>query len=187
MVRQDSYRIGRFLERVLETLRTILYTLSRRMTPTVKIHTTQEGVEIFVSQGRKSSNDFVVKYKDRRYSTKSRTPKHIHLIVELYVKEAYDKQLTHQLRDYLVSLFDKVRPIDRFPPALQVYKPGNEQPFKKLDAVGEYSVEFLLVVTELIFIQEKTNYPEGSLTKELYEDFGKADRFSVIQKAAWRG
>lgn len=35
-----------------------------------------------------------------------------------------------------------------------------------------YIVEFLLVVSELIFIQEKTNYPQGSLTRELYEDFG---------------
>jgi len=32
-------------------------------------------------------------------------------------------------------------------------------------------------------IQEKTNYPEGSLTENLYEDFGVKDRFHVIQKA----
>jgi len=53
--------------------------------------------------------------------------------------------------------------------------------------VGEFTIEFLLVVTELIGIQEKTNYPEGSLTESLYRDFGVADRFSVIQKATWRG
>lgn len=58
--------------------------------------------------------------------------------------------------------------------------------FKELDKVGEFSVEFILVVTELIGIQEKTNYPEGSLTESLYKDFGIKDRFSVIQKATWR-
>lgn len=41
----------------------------------------------------------------------------------------------------------------------------------------------MLVVTELIMIQEKTNYPEGSLTRQLYEDFGVRDRFSVINSA----
>lgn len=41
----------------------------------------------------------------------------------------------------------------------------------------------MLVVTELMAIQEKTNYPEGSLTESLYRDFGVKDRFSVIQKA----
>ena len=47
----------------------------------------------------------------------------------------------------------------------------------------EFTVEFLLVVTELMATQEKTNYPEGSLTESLYEDFGVKDRFQVIQKA----
>jgi len=45
------------------------------------------------------------------------------------------------------------------------------------------NIEFMLVVTELMAIQEKTNYPKGSLTESLYEDFGVKDRFQVIQKA----
>ncbi len=57
------------------------------------------------------------------------------------------------------------------------------EPFKELDKVGEFSVEFMLVVTELMAIQEKTNYPRGSLTESLYRDFDTKDRFSVIQKA----
>ena len=32
--------------------------------------------------------------------------------------------------------------------------------FEDLNKVGEFSVEFLMVVTELILIQEKTNYPQ---------------------------
>jgi hypothetical protein len=44
-------------------------------------------------------------------------------------------------------------------------------------------LKLLLVVTELLAIQEKTNYPLGSLTESLYKDFGVKDRFSVIQKA----
>lgn len=151
------------------------------------IWTTERGVEIVVEAGRKSEHDFVVKYRAPQRSRNWRTPKHIHLIVELYVKEAYHPRLTYELRDYLISVYNKVQPISQYPPNLQVYQKGDEQRFLSLDAVGEYSVEFLLVVSELIFIQEKTNYSQGSLTRALYEDFGVKDRFSVVQKAAFRG
>ena len=66
---------------------------------------------------------------------------------------------------------------------MQFFKPENIIPFQDLDNVGEFTVEFLLVTAELIAIQEKTNYPEGSLTESLYNDFGVKDRFSVINKA----
>jgi hypothetical protein len=66
------------------------------------------------------------------------------------------------------------------------HKPEHVEKFKKLNKVGEFSVEFLLVVIELIAIQEKTNYPMGTLTEELYKDLFVKDRFSVIQKATWR-
>ncbi|WP_456487858.1 hypothetical protein [Candidatus Alkanophaga liquidiphilum] len=80
-------------------------------------------------------------------------------------------------------MFKHIEPIDYFPPKLQFFKLEHVEPFKDLDRVGEFSVEFMLVVTELMAIQEKTNYPKGSLTESLYKDFGVKDRFSVIQKA----
>jgi hypothetical protein len=49
------------------------------------------------------------------------------------------------------------------------------------------NIELMLVVTELMAIQEKTNYPTGTVTKDLYKSFGVKDRFSVIQKAVWKG
>ncbi len=154
------------------------------------IYITHEGVEVFVQPGTRKDPlkfpyDFKVKFRDPRFE-RLRTPRHIHLIVELYVKEAYDKVLTHQLRDHLLWVYDQVQPIQTFPPTLQVFQPHHAQPFKKLDQVGEFSVEFLLVVSELIFIQEKTNYPQGSLTRRLYEAFGQLDRFTVINIALFR-
>lgn len=56
-----------------------------------------------------------------------------------------------------------IQPIDYFPPRLQFFRPEHVAPFQELDKVGEFSVEFLLVVTELLAIQEKTNYPKGSI------------------------
>jgi hypothetical protein len=80
-------------------------------------------------------------------------------------------------------MVSQIMSVDSFPPSLQFFRPEHVEPFKELDKVGEFTVEFLLVVTELMAIQEKTNYPTGSLTESLYRDFGVKDRFSVIQKA----
>ena len=151
----------------------------------VLLHTTQGGAEIYVVKGKKPQSkwDFIVKFKQP--GKRLRTPRHVHLIVELYVKEAYNKTLTHQLVSHLLWVFQQVGPIKYYPPKFQVFNPKNAIPFQHLDAVGEFSVEFLLATSELVFIQEKTNYPTGSLTQSLYQDFGKKDRFSVIQKATW--
>ena len=151
------------------------------------VWTTQNGVEIAVAKGTKpqSPYDFVVKYREP--GKRWRTPKHIHLIVELYVKEAYDKALTHQLCNHLLNVFKQVQPITGYPPSLQYFQPAHATQFQALNAVGEMTVEFLLVVSELIFIQEKTNYKTGSLTYDLYKAFGVKDRFSVIHMATYRG
>ena len=149
------------------------------------VWTTQNGVEIVVEKGEKEESpyDFKVKFREQGKGKRWRTPKHVHLIVEMYVKEAHNKELTHQLRDHLLQVFQKIQPVNSYPPDIQFFKPEHAQQFEELDAVGEMSVEFLLVVSELIFIQEKTNYPGGSLTYKLYQEFGVKDRFTVINDA----
>jgi len=147
------------------------------------IYTTKTNVQIGVYPGRKpeSPYDFIVKF--REHGKRERTPAHVHLIVEMYVKHAHNPQLTLMLRDHILKMLNHIKPVTSFPPTLQFFKPEHIESFKDLDKVGEFTVEFLLVVTELMAIQEKTNYPEGSLTESLYENFGKKDRFQVIQKA----
>lgn len=147
------------------------------------IYRTNNNVLIGTIPGKKTESkyDFRVLFKEPE--KRVRTPKHIHLIVEMYVKHAYHPDLTLKLRDHLLELFEKLEPINYYPPKLQQFKIEDTQPYKKLDEVGEFSVEFILVTTELIMIQEKTNYPEGSLTRQLYEDFGVKDRFSVVNAA----
>jgi hypothetical protein len=146
---------------------------------------TGRDVAIVVLPGVKSTHDFIVKYSEP--GRRLRTPQHVHLIVELYVKQAHNAALTHALRDHLLSVYSRIIPVTAFPPALQVFQPSDPERFKDLDAVGEFTVEFLLVVNELIFIQEKTNYPAGSMTERLYRAFGVEDRFKVISRATFRG
>ena len=147
------------------------------------VYTTKANVQIGVYPGRKpeSPYDFIVKFREP--NKRERTPAHVHLIVEMYVKYAFNPQLTLRLKEHILLMLASIKPINSFPPSLQYFKPEHIEPFKDLDRVGEFTVEFMLVVTELMAIQEKTNYPEGSLTESLYRGFGVKDRFSVIQKA----
>lgn len=151
------------------------------------IYTTQSGVEIFVEKGEKSQSPYDFKVRFREPGKRERTPTHVHLIVEIYVKHAFNSKLTLELKNHILDVFSKIQPINYYPPQLQVFKPEHIKPFMDLDKVGEFSVEFMLVTTELIMIQEKTNYPRGSLTQRLYADFGVKDRFSVIHSAVFRG
>lgn len=148
---------------------------------------TQSNTQIGVYPGKKAQSpfDFIVKFKEP--NKRERTPAHVHIVVEMYVKHAHNPSLTLQLKEHILTILSQIQPINSFPPRLQFYKPEHVEPFKDLDSVGEFSVEFLLVVTELLAIQEKTNYPRGSLTERLYQNFGVKDRFSVIQSAVWKG
>ena len=105
----------------------------------------------------------------------------------MYVKHAHNPLLTLKLKEHILTMLSQIKPVNSFPPNLQFFKPTHIEQFKDLDRVGEFNIEFLLVVTELVAIQERTNYPTGTLTESLYKSFGVKDRFQVIQKAVWRG
>ncbi len=79
-------------------------------------------------------------------------------------------------------MLSQVKSVTSFPSAIQYFKPEHVEPFKELDKIGEFTVEFMPVA-----IQERTNYPTATLTESLYKSFGVKDRFQVIQKAIWRG
>lgn len=182
------------MKRLINVVKTIFYYLQssykiwkmRRCQEDDLIYMTKKNVQIGVYPGKKtqSPNDFIVKFREP--NKRERTPAHVHLIVEMYVKHGYNPALTLKLKEHILKMFSEIKPIKSFPPSLQFFKPEHVEQFKELDKVGEFTVEFLLVTTELVGIQEKTNYPQGSLTERLYKSFGVKDRFSVIQKAVWR-
>jgi len=151
------------------------------------IYTTRKGVKIFVSKGGKSQFNFKVRYQEPGKAV--RTPKHIHLIIDLYMKRTGNKQLTMELVDHIVNnIILKVQSSTINPPKIQVFSSEHVEQFKELDNYGEYPVEFLLIVTELIMIQEKTNYPNGVLNLNLFKKFREEkDIFSVVSAATFRG
>ena len=154
-----------------------------------KIYVASNGTEIIVSRGSKpqSPYDFRVHYKSP--GKRVRTPKHIHLIIDLYLKMCGDERNTLKLVDHILNnIIRKVKPAVGFPPKLQIFEPGHARKFEMLNKFGEYPVDFLLVVSELIMIQEKTNYPNGTLNLELFRKFrDKAGIFEVVSAATFRG
>lgn len=151
------------------------------------MHTTEDRIKVFVSKGSKKESpyDFRVHYQE--LDKRVRTPKHIHLIIDLYMKLSKNKELTLKLVDYLINMMKKLNPVTKYPPSLQVYNKEDITQFEELNSYGEYSVEFILVVTELIMIQEKTNYPKGTMNVKVFERFRDKhdDIFSVVSAATF--
>jgi len=152
----------------------------------VLVYTTKNGTEIYVETGIKSKNDFKVRYKEPGKFI--RTPKHIHLIIDLYLKKVGNRELTLKLVSRFLEMLGKHKPSESFPPKFQSFDKNSIKEFEELDKYGEYSVEFLTAIFDLIMIQEKTNYPNGIINKKLFEAFlAEKDIFSVVSAATFRG
>ena len=151
-------------------------------------YTTNNGTKILVSKGRKTESpyDFRVHYQEP--NKRVRTPKHIHMIIDLYMKLSRNEELTLKLVDHIIDIIKKVKPVDKYPPELQIFKSKDAKPFEELDKYGQYSLDFILPVVELIMIQEKTNYPDGTMNLRVFEKFRyeHEDIFAVVSAATFR-
>lgn len=144
-----------------------------------------DGIEVGVEKGSKSANDFKVKY--RLPGGRERTPKHIHLIIDILLKRQGNRDLTNKLVKHLLDILSHLRPISSYPPKFQYFKLEEAKKFDELNRFGEYKVEFLLAIFELIMIQEVTNYPTGKMNRRLFERILEgADIFSLVSAATFR-
>lgn len=83
------------------------------------VYITRTGTRFEVYPGRKKQSpcDFIVKFRDP--NKRERTPAHIHLIVEMYVKHAYNPSLTLKLKDHILTMLSQIKPVVSFSPTLQ--------------------------------------------------------------------
>nr|MBI4156885.1 hypothetical protein [Candidatus Woesearchaeota archaeon] len=148
------------------------------------VYVTEEDIIIYVLPGEKSTNDFRVKYKQP--GKRERQPKHIHFIIDLYIKLTKNEELTLKLVDYIINVIKNVKPVESYPPKLQIFNKSELVNFEELNRYGEYSIEFIFAAFELIMIQEKTNYPNGTFNLNLFQKFReKGDIFSVVSAATF--
>lgn len=153
----------------------------------------KNGTVIGVFQGSRGENpdlDIIVKYKEPEKQI--RTPKHLHWAIDLLIKKEHDVNLTNKFVCYLLSMWDKVRPFgskqEQQECLLRYSGIENLSKFYDLDKYGEYSVEFIAKVMELIMIQEKTGLATAFMFRGVLESIyeGK-DIFSIVASAGFNG
>jgi hypothetical protein len=151
-----------------------------------QVHLTADGIEVIVFPGKTSPENFAIKY--RKSPEKQRTPRLIHFIIDLYIKRTGNLELTNQLIDHIiVNVVGKVLPIPSFPPTLTTFSSATARNFAELDNYGDYSVELLLVVLELMVARRKTVSPGDSKFLDFFRKYRDgADLFTIISAATFR-
>ena len=141
------------------------------------------------SRGKVPDLDIIVKYQ--REGGRVRTPQHLHWAIDLLIKKEHDKELVNQFVKYLLGLWDKVEPFaDKTAQQrceLKFTNPDNLNRFRELDKHGEYSVEFIGHLIELLMIQEKNAanaFMFKGVLEAIYQD---KDIFSIVSSAGYGG
>lgn len=152
-----------------------------------------DGRVVGVFQGERGDNpalDILVKYEEP--GKRVRTPQHLHWAIDLLLKKEHNKVLTKRLIKYLLEVWEKTVPFrtkaEQQACELRFARPENLVEFKELDRYGEYSVEFIAHILELIMIQEKTGSSKAHMFKGVLEAIlNDKDIFSIVSAAGYKG
>ena len=163
----------------------------------LKVYSVNGKFILAVYKGNLSDYDLLIKYRQKDGSTSSgwsriRTPKHIHWAVDILIKMNMEKGKTKDLLSFLIKYWDnKVKPIKSKGEQDNLLKNkilkevlNDANNYKKLENKGEYSVKFLILMAKLLMFQEKTNYHQAYMFKNLLEalESGK-DIFKIVSVA----
>lgn len=148
---------------------------------------------IYVFQGTLSQFDIVIKYK--KEGKRIRTPKHIHWVVDILMKMQGNETLTKQYLETIQSCWNTCVPLPNndYNTLKVLIETGKEEidieKYFNLNAFGEYDVEFLYVLMELLAVQEKTNRADAYMFGKIIEELLEADRdiFKIISTAGFGG
>ncbi len=164
--------------------------------PAFREFVTSDGVRIGVFQGSKGKRpdlDIVVKYRDKfTKGERLRTPKHIHWVIDLLLKKEHNPKLVLEFVDYLLKTYDEVKPFscvdDQQKCELVFSRPEALASFEELDQYGQYSVQFIATVMELLSIEEKTGFDGAFMFRGVLEALKKEkDIFGLVSAATHNG
>ena len=148
---------------------------------------------IYVFQGNLSQFDIVIKYK--KDGKRIRTPKHIHWVVDILMKMQGNEELTKEYLLAIQNCWNTCVPLSNndFDTLKDLIETGEKdikigQVFD-LNVFGEYDVEFLYVLMELLAVQEKTNRADAYMFGKIIEELLETDRdiFKIISTAGFGG
>ena len=148
---------------------------------------------IYVFQGNLSQFDIVIKYK--KDGKRIRTPKHIHWVVDILMKMQGNEELTKEYLLAIQNCWNTCVPLSNndFDTLKDLIETGEKDikigQFFDLNVFGEYDVEFLYVLMELLAVQEKTNRADAYMFGKIIEEFLETDRdiFKIISTAGFGG
>lgn len=148
---------------------------------------------IYVFQGTLSQFDIVIKYK--KDGKRIRTPKHIHWVVDILMKMQGNETLTKQYLETIQSRWNTCVPLTNndYNTLKVLIETGEEEidieKYFNLNTFGEYDVEFLYVLMELLAVQKKTNRADAYMFGKIIEELLEADRdiFKIISTAGFGG
>ena len=148
---------------------------------------------IYVFQGNLSQFDIVIKYK--KDGKRIRTPKHIHWVVDILMKMQGNEELTKKYLLAIQNCWNNCVPLSNndFKTLKNLIENGEKdieiEQYFALNSFGEYDVEFLYVLMELLAVQEKTNRADAYMFGKIIEELLEADRdiFKIISTAGFGG
>ena len=154
-----------------------------------------DGVTIGVfagSRGNNPNHDILIKYQED--GKRVRTPKHIHWVIDVLIKKEHNRELTLKFLKYLRDMYDRVKGFeskeDRRNCELTETTHEKLREFEPLNQYGEYSVEFIGHLIELMIKMEKNTPPEkpARVFRELMDSMIKEDEiFVIVSKATQIG
>lgn len=154
-----------------------------------------DGTVIGVFEGNRGANpdhDILIKYQE--VGKRLRTPKHIHWVIDLLIKKEHNRKLTLEFMKYLRSMYDKVDSFkskqDRQSCVLRETTLEKLKPFEELNKYGEYKVEFVGHLIELMIKMEKNTHPDkpARVFKELMDAMiQEKEIFVIVSKATQIG
>ena len=153
----------------------------------------EDGTKIIVYQGTFGNNpDLDIKVKYREPGKRERTPSHLHWAVDLMLKKEHNAELTKEFVRFLLEMWEKVSAFKtkEEQQVCQLKYSGRDQIFQyfPLNSYGDYSVEFIAKIMELLMIQEKTGLATAFMFKGVLESiYTDKDIFSIISSARFNG
>jgi len=144
------------------------------------------------SRGHNPDLDIIIKYQEK--GKRVRTPKHIHWVIDMLIKKEHNKELSLKFLKYLRDMYERVDGFknkeDRDNCELKETTSEKLKKFVELNQYGEYSVEFIGHLIELMIKMEK-NMPEDNparVFKELMDSMLKEEEiFVIVSKATQIG
>ena len=154
--------------------------------------------QIGIFQGNISEFDILIKYKQLINGkwTQPRTPKHIHWAIDILLKQHEAPEETNRFLDFLISKWNSIKPmksIEDREKELDVTVLMDEvekeaSKYGELANKGEYSIKFLILLTKLLMLQEKTNREDAYMFKQVLDSLKQhSEIFSIVSASTFNG